>query len=91
MLPKSLEAELDAKTWQVPPALSWLKKAANIESSEFQRTWNTGLGMVLVVAPEKRDEATRVLTEFGETVYTIGQLRKRLGEGCTVKNMDTWD
>lgn len=93
MLPSSLGAHLDAKTWPVPDVLRWLKKAGNVEAKEFARTWNTGLGMVLVVAKEKVDETVRVLQDQGEKVFVIGHLTARNGkadEEVVVDNMDVW-
>lgn len=90
MLPKTLAAELDAKSWPVPDVFKWLKQAGRIENVEFCRTWNTGLGMVLAVDPSKAREVTEILQEHGETVYTVGTLVKKTAEECTVKNMDVW-
>ena len=91
MLPDHLSATFDAKSWSVPPVLAWLKKAGSVESSEFARVWNTGLGMILVVSKEKADEAKKVLESEGEKVFEVGVLEKRLeGEGCQIKNMDVW-
>jgi homoserine kinase len=91
MLPKTLGAELDATTWPVPDVFKWLKKAGRLEHSEFCRTFNTGLGMVLVVSPEKVKAATEILQEHGEQVFTVGSLVDRSGEDeCVVHNMDVW-
>ncbi|KAL5118600.1 hypothetical protein ACEQ8H_003451 [Pleosporales sp. CAS-2024a] len=90
MLPKTLTAELDAKTWPVPPVLSWLKSAGGLEDSEFARTFNTGLGMVLVVGHDQVQAATEILQEWGEQVYTVGKLVKRGDKECVVQNMNVW-
>jgi homoserine kinase len=90
MLPKTLAAELDAKTWPVPEVFKWLKSAGRLEHSEFARTFNTGLGMVLVVDHDNVRAATEILQEWGEHVYTIGRLVKRGEEECVVQNMDVW-
>lgn len=91
MLPDDLAAEVDAKSWRVPPVFTWLKKAGNVSNTEFARVWNTGLGMVLVVSADKVDETTSALTDLGETVFKVGQLIGRVGEGCIVQNMEAWD
>jgi homoserine kinase len=90
MLPKTLSAELDAKTWPVPPVLSWLKSAGRLEDTEFARTFNTGLGMVLVVDHHNVQAATEILQEWGEQVFTVGKLVKRVDEDCVVQNMNVW-
>jgi homoserine kinase len=93
MLPEHLTADIDAKTWNVPVVLKWLKKAGSVESTEFARVWNTGMGMILVVAAEKAQEAIDLLTKEGETVFNVGTLVKRTsgGEGCVIRNMEVWD
>ncbi|KAK7190312.1 hypothetical protein DPSP01_006136 [Paraphaeosphaeria sporulosa] len=90
MLPDSLTAELDAKSWPVLPVFKWLKEAGRLEDAEFCRTFNTGLGMVLVVSEDKVRTATEILQEHGEQVYRIGALTKRTDEECIVQNMDVW-
>ncbi|KAF2124462.1 phosphoribosylformylglycinamidine cyclo-ligase [Dothidotthia symphoricarpi CBS 119687] len=92
MLPKTLAAELDAKTWPVPSVFKWLKEAGRLEHSEFARTFNTGLGMVLVVSRDEVQSATEILQEHGEQVFTVGRLVARADkdEECVVNNMDVW-
>jgi homoserine kinase len=99
MLPKHLIAEIDAATWPVPPVLLWLKKAGNVSVREFARTWNTGLGMVIVVKKEKVEEARKVLEEqfgSGERVFVVGELRERgageePGEGVALRGTQGWE
>ncbi|KAH0535951.1 hypothetical protein FGG08_007147 [Glutinoglossum americanum] len=91
MLPKELAAEVDVTTWDLQPIFAWLKRAGNVSSSEFARAFNTGLGMVLVISEENLNQAIYDLEGAGETVYRIGRLVKRDGEGCILKNMETWD
>jgi homoserine kinase len=98
MLPKHLSAEVDASSWPVPAVLLWLKKAGNVSSREFARTWNTGLGMVIVVKKELVEEARGVLEEAlgtGEKVHVIGGLVERKdgdgGEGVVLRNTEGWE
>ncbi|KAH7121074.1 phosphoribosylformylglycinamidine cyclo-ligase-like protein [Dendryphion nanum] len=90
MLPDSLGAELDAKSWPVPEVFKWLKEAGRIENVEFCRTWNTGLGMVLVVSASNARKVTEILQEHGEQVFTVGTLVKKAGDDCVVRNMEVW-
>jgi homoserine kinase len=91
MLPKELAAEVDVSRWLVPAVMTWLKRAGGVSSKEFGRTWNTGIGMVLVVAKEKVVEASETLKGAGETVFDIGTLVRRTGEGCVLKNISVWE
>lgn len=90
MLPKTLAAEVDVSAWTVPPVLKWLKEAGNVESREFARTWNTGLGMVIVVSKENAAEAQKVLEEAGERVSVIGKLFTRGEDEVVLKNLESW-
>ena len=91
MLPKSLAAELDATLWECPNVLKWLKQAGHVNDYEFARTFNTGLGMILVVDSSLADEAQRQLAESGESVFQIGHLAQRKGERCIVRNLERWN
>lgn len=90
MLPDTLAAELDAKTWPVPEVFKWLKQAGRLENTEFCRTWNTGLGMVLAVDANKAQAAAELLQQQGEKVYTVGRLVKKGTDDCVVQNMEVW-
>lgn len=82
MLPPQLSADLDATTWPVPEVMRWLKRTGNLTDDEFGRVLNTGLGMVLVVAPEDVQQTSGELRDAGERVYVVGKLvERREGEG----------
>jgi len=91
MLPKHLAAEVDVAAWPVPPVLRWLKQAGNVSHREFARTWNTGLGMVIVVKAAAAVDAKKVLEEAGEQVFTIGKLVENKGNAVVLKNEKHWD
>ena len=80
MLPTHLSAHLDASTWPVPSVLRWLKNAGGLTDDEFARTWNTGLGMVIVVPSGRADEAANLLESEGEKVFRVGELVRRRGK-----------
>ena len=92
MLPKHLAAELDATRWEIPRVMKWLKKHGPIADGEFGRVFNTGLGMVVVVAEEDVEGATHCLEENGEIVWQVGKLTSRSAEssGCFIHNMHAW-
>ena len=91
MLPKTLAAELDAALWECLNVLKWLKQAGHVSDYEFARTFNTGLGMILVVDSSLADEAKRRLSDSGERVFRIGHLAQRRVENCVVQNMERWN
>lgn len=76
VLPKGLVAHVDADTWSLPPVFSWLQELGDITDDEMNRTFNCGIGMVVVVPADKTAQATEVLTSAGETVTVIGDVRE---------------
>ncbi|KAJ2494454.1 hypothetical protein IWW47_004611, partial [Coemansia sp. RSA 2052] len=80
---------LDAAAWPLPPVFAWLRRAGNIEPSEMARTFNCGLGMVLVVA---REHAAAVVAELGDDAYVVGELTAydSSEQRVTVKNSSHW-
>jgi phosphoribosylformylglycinamidine cyclo-ligase len=74
VLPAGTGVRLDAARWPLLPVFRWLKGAAKIPPRELGRTFNCGIGMVAVVRPGDVAEATRLLTEAGETVHRIGEV-----------------
>jgi phosphoribosylformylglycinamidine cyclo-ligase len=93
ILPAGLMAEIDAGAWPLPPVFAWLKRSGGIADAELARTFNCGIGMMVVVDPGRVDEATRLLEEAGETVYRIGRVGRRGddGPGAVIRNMaEAW-
>ncbi|TQS32684.1 hypothetical protein Golomagni_06994, partial [Golovinomyces magnicellulatus] len=86
MLPDHLAAEIDFGTWTIPPVFQWMKQAGNVDATEMCRTFNSGVGMVIAVEQSKVDVVTSALGE----VFKIGRLVKREGEGCIIRNLDSW-
>ncbi len=85
VLPEGLTAELQSGSWQMPKLFEWLQQQGNVPQQEMYRTFNCGIGFVLVVGREHAAEATRMLSDAGETVYRLGQVRPQLvGEAQTL-------
>ena len=91
MLPRHLAAEMDVRAWPVPKVLSWLKLKGKVEHEEFAKTFNTGLGMVIVVGQAQVRETMEDLKQAGERVYKVGNVIERQEQGCVLKNLDAWD
>ncbi len=77
MFPNGLRAELDVTGWSRPALFTWLAEAGGIAEDEMRRTFNCGIGFVLVVVADQVDEALRLLTEAGETATVIGTVGSR--------------
>nr|WP_238322556.1 phosphoribosylformylglycinamidine cyclo-ligase [Kordiimonas gwangyangensis] len=74
VMPKDTLAEIDSGAWALPGVFGWLQSEGNIATAEMSRTFNCGIGMVVVVAPEHADAAKALFEAEGETVYTIGKI-----------------
>ncbi len=77
VLPPGVAVELDGVCWPVPPVFPWLARAGGVALGDMLRTFNCGLGMVAVVAPEDEAGASEILSEHGETVFRIGRVVAR--------------
>jgi phosphoribosylformylglycinamidine cyclo-ligase len=80
VLPETVVAELDHTQWQRPAIFDWLQAQGQVAFKEMHRTFNCGIGMVVIVAAEQAEQAKAHLIAQGETVFTIGQIRQRQGE-----------
>jgi phosphoribosylformylglycinamidine cyclo-ligase len=74
VLPDGLVAAIDARAWQLPPVFAWLRRIGGIAPLELARTFNCGIGMVLIAPPAQAGNVTAVLEAGGETVVRIGQI-----------------
>lgn len=90
MLPKHLSAKMQVGSWEVPSVLRWLKNKGGLENEEFAKTFNTGLGMVLVVAKEKVSAISKELEECGEAVSTVGELVEDASE-VMLQDVEKWN
>jgi phosphoribosylformylglycinamidine cyclo-ligase len=76
VLPDGLEVVLERARWHRDPVFEWLQRTGRIETTEMYRTFNCGIGMVVIVPAEHADEAMRLLTARGETASIIGEVRR---------------
>ena len=77
VLPKAFAAELDLEAIDVPPVFSWLAATGNVAPEEMMRTFNCGIGMIMVVSAGQAAQVAAVLAEHGETVTTLGSIVPR--------------
>jgi phosphoribosylformylglycinamidine cyclo-ligase len=85
VLPAGLTAEVKKGSWAMPPLFTWLQAQGNVLDEEMYRTFNCGIGMVVIVAKEQAQVALDLLQAEGETVSIIGHIRAQAaGEAPTV-------
>jgi len=76
VLPRGTAAVIEMGTWPVLPLFEHLQQLGNVPQDEMLRTFNMGLGMLLVVPSAKFKKAQSVLERVGEKAYTIGRIVK---------------
>lgn len=74
VLPEGVKAVIDADSWQRPAVFDWLQENGNVTDKEMYRTFNNGIGMVIVIAENDVSEALAVLNSAGEQASLIGQI-----------------
>ncbi|MEP6982588.1 MAG: phosphoribosylformylglycinamidine cyclo-ligase [Sphingomicrobium sp.] len=90
VLPASCHAVIDVSLWDLPPVFGLLQQEGRIAPEEMARTFNCGIGMAVVVAPEEADPISTALEDAGETVLEIGRIDPGQ-RGCTVSgSAGTW-
>ena len=85
VLPDAVTAVIDRKSWVASPIFAWLQQHGKVDDAEMARTFNCGIGMVVIVAQEHAATAMAHLRASGESVAVIGEIRTRAsGEAQTM-------
>ncbi|MCC6735694.1 MAG: phosphoribosylformylglycinamidine cyclo-ligase [Bauldia sp.] len=84
VLPDGINARIDLSAIRLPPVFRWLRQTGAIEEAEMLRTFNCGIGMVVVVAAGEVAAVTKSLESAGETVTRIGRLEAGSGAARVV-------
>lgn len=77
VLPKNCAVEMDSSTWQIPSIMELIKQEGRIDQEEMYRTFNCGIGMVLVVNSKDVGKVLKRLGKLKEKASLIGEVRKR--------------
>ena len=90
VLPEGVHAEVDADAWEQSRLMAFLQAQGAIEPEEMARTFNCGIGMVVIVNADEAEAVTAALRAADETVFTIGRIETGT-HGCTVRgSAGTW-
>ena len=89
VLPDGIAGSVDLSSWTAPAVFGWLARAGQLDQTELLRTFNAGIGLVLVVAMEKANEVVAHLTAAGEDARVIGELTKGSGAKTQAKGKGT--
>ena len=77
---ENTRAQIDINSWTMPPVFEWLQQQGNIEPQEMYRTFNCGVGMVLVMDADDADQALDLLNNAGETAWRLGEVVSKTGD-----------
>jgi len=75
VLPESAKAVVKGDSWQWPSVFSWLQENGNITTHEMYRTFNCGVGMVLVVPADELESSLNILKDLGENAWHLGEIQ----------------
>ncbi len=90
VLPDGVHAVVDADAWEQSRLMAFLQAQGAIEPEEMARTFNCGIGMVVIVSADEAEAVTAALEVADETVFTIGRIETG-SHGCTVRgSAGTW-
>ncbi len=90
VLPDGVHAVVDADAWEQSRLMAFLQAQGAIEPEEMARTFNCGIGMVVIVSADEAEAVTAALQAADETVFTIGRIETGT-HGCTVRgSAGTW-
>lgn len=80
VMPENCAAIVDPNSWETPEIFNWLQKAGNIDQTEMYRTFNCGIGMVLIVDAEQAPAVIGRLNELGEQAFQIGHIEEKTND-----------
>ena len=79
ILPNNTVANINTDSWSLPKLFQWLQQAGQVQMQEMYRTFNCGIGMVIIVDAKEATTIQQFLQQQGETVYQIGTVQARQG------------
>lgn len=89
VLPEGIGVKIDGKSWQAPPVFKWMAQVGNIDAQEMARTFNCGIGFVVITSAEHADAISKILSDAGEKVFRIGEVEKNASaHRVTLNNTD---
>jgi phosphoribosylformylglycinamidine cyclo-ligase len=85
VLPAGLDGEVDLSAWRLPPVFGWLSREAGLPDAEMLRTFNCGVGMIVVANSARWMDVIAAFNEAGERAFAIGALVAGEGGESTVR------
>ena len=78
-IPDNMDANIGVNTYKIPKIFKWLQEQGEIEATEMYNVFNMGIGFVLIVDQNDKDEVLNTLKEQNEEAYVIGEITKGSG------------
>ena len=85
VLPHHLAASIDTSSWQFSELFTWLQTHGNIAQSEMYRTFNCGVGFVIVMPKDKAAAAIKTLNDAGEQAWQLGEMIERTADAVVYR------
>ncbi|MCK5819724.1 MAG: phosphoribosylformylglycinamidine cyclo-ligase [Psychromonas sp.] len=76
VIPKDYKAVIDANSWQWPEIFKWLQEKGNVETAEMYRTFNCGIGLIIIVPDSEKERAVKILNAQGENAWILGHIEE---------------
>lgn len=75
VLPENTQAIIDQKSWQWPAVFNWLQQAGHVDTHEMYRTFNCGVGLIIVLPKPLVEQAIKLLNDNGEKAWLLGEIK----------------
>jgi phosphoribosylformylglycinamidine cyclo-ligase len=85
VLPEKLDAEIDLDSWRLPPVFGWLAREAGLPESEMLRTFNCGVGLIVVTDAARASDVIAAFNAEGENAFVVGGLQSAEGSEPAVR------
>ncbi len=85
IMPDTVAARVDISSWPTPPVFSWLQKTGDLDDHEMLRTFNCGIGMVVIAEKSRANDVLAALKSAGEASVVIGDVIAPWGEKSDAK------
>ncbi|MEC9376237.1 MAG: phosphoribosylformylglycinamidine cyclo-ligase [Pseudomonadota bacterium] len=80
VLPATFDANINLNLWERPKVFDWLQSAGNISQNEMLKTFNCGIGMMLIIPNQEANQAIDLLESYGETAFKVGEIISGAGK-----------
>ena len=85
VIPGHVYAEINLDSWRWPAIFRWLQETGKVKTAEMYRTFNCGIGMVLIVGPDEAEKTLGLLQAEGEAAWRLGTIRENDGKAGRVR------